>query len=216
MISKSESKNGSSDQRLETVVSALIRFGETSDPYSGSTDPRSSGNGSLMRLAPIPLFYADCHADAMIFAALSSKTTLALEDCIACCQYFAHTLLNTLSGEQDKARLFPTPADLVFTPSMAHVENQAFKDKSADDVAGTGYVVESLEAAIWAFWHTTNYRDAILAAANLGDDADTTAAICGQLAGAYYGAEAMPGNWTSSLHKADEIRSTARRLVLHN
>ena len=84
--------------------------------------------------------------------------------------------------------------------------------KSVEEIKGTGYVVESLEAALWCFYTTDSFKDAILQAANLGDDADTTAAICGQIAGAYYGANAIPTHWLEQLHQADEIRAIADKL----
>ncbi|HEY9663908.1 MAG TPA: ADP-ribosylglycohydrolase family protein, partial [Allocoleopsis sp.] len=78
----------------------------------------------------------------------------------------------------------------------------------------TGYVVDSLEAALWCFWTTETYEQAILAATNLGDDADTTAAICGQVAGAYYGELGIPMHWLKQLSMRDEITELADQL--HN
>jgi ADP-ribosyl-[dinitrogen reductase] hydrolase len=76
-------------------------------------------------------------------------------------------------------------------------------------VKGTGYVVESLEAALWAFHTTDSFEAAVLAAANLGDDADTTAAICGQIAGAFYGELGIPARWLDKLAMRDLITSLA-------
>lgn len=77
---------------------------------------------------------------------------------------------------------------------------------------GNGYVVDSLEAALWCFARTATFEEAVLCAANLGDDADTTAAICGQLAGAFYGQAAIPRHWQDRLAWADQIRALADRL----
>jgi len=96
---------------------------------------------------------------------------------------------------------------------MKRIIDQRFRYASEAEVSGSGYVVESLEAALWSFWHTDNFRDAILAAANLGDDADTTAAICGQIAGAYYGSSQIPEDWVSSLYRGEDIRRIARQLA---
>lgn len=196
----------------KTVVKALTRFHQTGEPYSGSTDPRSSGNGSLMRLAPIPMYYLHQKKEALDFAALSSMTTHASEECLASCRYFALVLLRALGGETDKTQLFPTHCDFDIPPALIPVLEQRFRHAHVDDISGSGYVVESLEAALWCFWHTDNFRDAVLAAANLGDDADTTAAICGQLAGAYYGFEQIPEDWVLALHRAEDIRRIARQL----
>ncbi len=74
-------------------------------------------------------------------------------------------------------------------------------------------MVSSLEAALWCFWTTDSFEQAVLKAANLGEDADTTAAICGQVAGAFYGASAIPGHWINILTMGDEIRDYADRLL---
>lgn len=196
----------------KTVAKALSRFHKTGEPYSGSTDSSASGNGSLMRLAPIPMFYLHSLDQALDFAALSSRTTHASEECLASCRYFALVLVRALAGETDKAALFPTQCDFTFPRALTPIIEQRFRHVQQADISGSGYVVESLEAALWCFWHTDNFRDAILAAANLGDDADTTAAICGQLAGAYYGVSQIPEDWVSSLYRAEDMRRMARRL----
>jgi ADP-ribosyl-[dinitrogen reductase] hydrolase len=77
---------------------------------------------------------------------------------------------------------------------------------------GSGYVVDSLEAALWCFLHTTSFKDAVLKAVNLGDDADTTAAVCGEVAGAFYGETGIPLRWLEHLVMRDEIRNFADRL----
>ena len=85
----------------------------------------------------------------------------------------------------------------------------SFKDRNPPEIAGTGYVVHSLEAALWAFHRTDNFREGALLAANLGDDADTTAAIYGLIAGAYYGASGIPAEWREQLTMVDDITSIA-------
>jgi len=87
-----------------------------------------------------------------------------------------------------------------------------YRHKSADAIRGSGYVVHSLEAALWCFLHAETFEAAILKAANLGDDADTTAAICGQVAGAYYGASAIPDHWLQWLAMRDKITALADQL----
>lgn len=198
----------------KTVAAALIRFHGTGEPFSGSAAAEASGNGSLMRLAPIPMFYAADCAQAVHYAALSSQTTHSSADCLACCQYFAVVLQRALTGQHDKAALFPEAVDFAMADAAARILQQRFRYLDESQVVGSGYVVESLEAALWAFWHTESFADAVLAAANLGDDADTTAAICGQLAGAYYGVAAIPADWLEHLYRADTIRQLARRLAL--
>ena len=87
-----------------------------------------------------------------------------------------------------------------------------FRAKSEREVRGSGYVVASLEAALWSFTTTTSFRDAVLRAANLGEDADTTAAICGQIAGAFYGHAGIPAAWCAKLAMRELIEETADAL----
>ena len=90
-------------------------------------------------------------------------------------------------------------------PAVARIAAGAYRLKPEAAIKGSGYIVESLEAALWCFLHSDSFEDAILKAANLGDDADTTAAICGQIAGAYYGASAIPRPWRARLAMHEDI-----------
>src|SRR5438045_424427 len=92
------------------------------------------------------------------------------------------------------------------------IANGAYRNKQLGEIRGTGYVVESLEAALWCFLHTDNFEAAILKAANLGDDADTTAAICGHVAGAFYGESGIPQKWLEPLAMRQQISALADRL----
>ena len=103
--------------------------------------------------------------------------------------------------------------DLALTSSgIRAIAGGDYISKSIDEIRGSGYVVESLEAALWCFHHTNSFEEAILTAANLGDDADTTAAICGQVAGAYYGAEGIPARWLEKLVNMELISKLAEGL----
>lgn len=195
----------------QTVLKAILAFRKTGDAYSGSTASSSSGNGSLMRLAPVPIFYFRDPERAIAFAGLSSRTTHGSAECLQACEYFSHILFRALSGTA-KERIFDPPAGQRFE-HLSHIVSGDFQRKGSNDVRGTGYVIDCLEAALWAFWHTDNFRAAILAAANLGDDADTTAAISGQLAGAYYGRSGIPEDWLRVLYRAADIENIAIRLA---
>jgi ADP-ribosyl-[dinitrogen reductase] hydrolase len=103
--------------------------------------------------------------------------------------------------------------DLPLTePKIAAIASGAYLDKPAADIRGSGYVVECLEAALWCFCQTDSFEAAVLAAANLGDDADTTAAVCGQLAGAYYGIDGIPSRWLNRLAGRSMIEQMAMAL----
>jgi ADP-ribosylglycohydrolase len=97
-------------------------------------------------------------------------------------------------------------------PAVARVANGSFLQEEPPVIRGDGYVTRCLEAALWAFAKSTRFADGALLAVNLGEDADTTGAVYGQLAGAYYGADSIPERWRSKLAKLDVLESFARRL----
>ena len=194
-----------------TVKGALNSFQKTGDPYSGSTDPYSAGNGSLMRLLPVVLFSYPNVGHALEWAANSSRTTHGAREAVESCQLFAAILCKVLDG-CDKSELLH---DLRFSPQeekLAVLAQGSFLEKGEAQIEGSGYCVASLEAALWCFFHTDNFRDAVLRAVNLGDDADTTGAIVGQIAGAYYGVEQIPRTWRDKLAMRADIEDMARKL----
>jgi ADP-ribosyl-[dinitrogen reductase] hydrolase len=195
-----------------TVSRALEQYQQTSDPFAGSTDPYSAGNGSLMRLAPVVLFYFPDAQQIQTFAADSSRTTHAAVEAIECCQLLAGLTAKSLEGAT-KAELRQLPSANFSQPKVAAIARGDYLGKTHADIKGSGYSVQSLEAALWCFQQTDSFAAAILLAANLGDDADTTAAITGQLAGAYYGERGIPGQWLDKLHDGAEIAATADRLL---
>jgi ADP-ribosyl-[dinitrogen reductase] hydrolase len=195
-----------------TVRDALQRFADTGEPYSGSTAPETAGNGSLMRLAPIVLFaFPDTH-QALEHAAASSRTTHGAPEAVEACQLFAALLCKVLSGVEKK-ELLNHLAFQTTLPLLQAIANGSFLTKAEDQLRGSGYCVASLEAALWCFFQTENLEAAILKAANLGEDADTTAAITGQIAGAYYGGEAIPAAWLEVLAMREEIEQMAQALA---
>ncbi len=195
-----------------TVSQALHHYKVSGNPFSGSTHPRSAGNGCLMRLAPVPMFYFPDRDRALHFAGESSRTTHAATECIDASRLFGDMLFHALSGASKAQILFERDPEIVTSPTIQAIAQGDYCHKSIHDIRGTGYVVASLEAALWCFWTTETYDQAILAAANLGDDADTTAAICGQVAGAYYGASGIPVHWLEQLTMRQEITNLADQL----
>ncbi|MYJ41572.1 MAG: ADP-ribosylglycohydrolase family protein, partial [Acidimicrobiaceae bacterium] len=97
-------------------------------------------------------------------------------------------------------------------PRIAAIADGSFKHKQPPEIRGTGYVVDTLEAVLWAFFHTEDFREGALKVVNLGHDADTTGAIFGQIAGAHYGVESIPAEWRQRLTMSAEITSMADRL----
>ncbi|AHG85815.1 ADP-ribosylation/crystallin J1 [Bibersteinia trehalosi USDA-ARS-USMARC-190] len=208
--------NSSKEQAFgigKQTLKEVLDFYKTGRSYSQNADPNRAGNGSLMRLAPIALFFFHQPQNLERYAKLSSKTTHAAAACLEACGYFAKLLAHALFGNS-KEEIF-VGFDSEEFQHIAHIVRGDYRHKTADEIKGSGYVVESLEAALWAFWHTDNFRDAILLAANLGDDADTTAAICGQIAGAFYGEQGIPSQWLEWLYRKEDIAQIAERLIAH-
>ena len=197
----------------KTVAKAMARFLKTKDPFSGSSDPRSAGNGSIMRLAPVVMFYLNDRERAMHFAGESSRTTHQATEAIEACQLLAHTLLTCIHRRTDKPHLFDGLDIEITSPALLALVERQYMAKPESDIRGSGYVVESLEAALWAFETTDSFEQAVLAAANLGDDSDTTAAVCGQIAGAYYGYSAIPDAWLLALFEHERLLHTADALI---
>ena len=202
-----------------TVSAALSRFIEHGDPFAGSTHPYSAGNGSLMRLAPVPMYFAGDAADAIAMAADSSRTTHQALEAVDACRYFAGLLVGALRGVSKKTLLSPgyCPVQGLWerdplAENIARVADGSFKDRNPPHIRGTGYVVDALEAALWAFHRSDGFREGALHAVNLGDDADTTGAIYGQIAGAHYGAKTIPAPWRDKLTMVSEITSLADNL----
>jgi ADP-ribosyl-[dinitrogen reductase] hydrolase len=210
------SSNGVCFDIGNTVRHALRHYQMTNEPYSGSTHPRSAGNGSIMRLAPAPMYYVEDLAQVAHFSGESSRTTHGAQEAVDACRLFGVMIALALRGESKENILFnqsPALSNWSLAPSIQEIAAGSYKTKQAKEIRGSGYVVESLEAALWCFFKTDNYREAILLAANLGDDADTTAAVCGQIAGAYYGVDSIPDDWLAKLAMRTYIEDVAGQLL---
>ena len=194
-----------------TVRSALARFERTGDSWAGSTDPKTAGNGSLMRLAPVVLWAHPDLAQAKQLAADSSRTTHAAPEAVEACMLFAELMHRALDGAT-KEEVLVASTSVYAEPRVAAIARGDYLQRPESGIRGTGYVIESLEAALWCFARSGSFEEAVLRAANLGDDADTTAAIVGQIAGAHWGFEGIPSHWRQRLQACEEICEMADRL----
>lgn len=198
-----------------TTATALEKYKEDGNPFAGNISMRASGNGGIMRLAPIPMTYKYSQ-DAAKYSKEMSRTTHASEFCLTCSDIFGSVLwlaLHNYSKQEIsdyiQVRLFEEP---VFKKVPIDVLKPNYMDKTIHEIKGSGFVLESLEAALWCFFKTDNYKDAVLMAVNLGDDTDTTGAIVGQLAGAYYGIDSIPLNWREQIYNHDGLIQLSRQL----
>ncbi len=191
-----------------TVSNALLKYLDTQQPFSGSTDERSSGNGAIMRLAPIPIFYHNDYERCIYYAGESSRTTHGSAECIDSAKLLA-SLIFCAFGASSKAEVFEKNTYQPSCQKVIAIANRDFMSLSYQEIIGSGYVIESLKAALWCFMNSTTFEESVLLAANLGNDADTTAAICGQVAGAYYGLSGIPKHWRKKLVMAEGIETLA-------
>ncbi|GAB0495368.1 hypothetical protein MMPV_006668 [Pyropia vietnamensis] len=207
-----------------TTAAALHRFLDNpAMPVAGISHPTQAGNGGLMRLAPVVAGYAHDADDVALLgvARESCRLTHGADEAVDACAAYALLLKGALRGVPRADLLTPryppvvggaassaAPAAGEATPAIARVVVRASYHAGGRDgvgIRGTGYVVNSLKAALWTVWSAADYRDAVLRAANLGDDADTTAAIAGALAGALWGEEGIPSEWRAKLAWADRV-----------
>jgi len=194
-----------------TVREALARWERTGDPVAGSTSPDTAGNGSLMRLAPVAVRYWNDRETLRDVAARQSRVTHATAEAVDACVLFAEILADAIEGRPRSQVL--APREVAQAPKIAQIAAGSWRGKARDQVSASGYVVHSLEAALWSVGRTADYREAVLAAANLGQDADTTAAIAGQLAGALSGASGIPAEWRERVAWGAKIEVLASTLL---
>ncbi len=214
------SSNGKCFDVGNTVRAALQLFERTREPYAGPTDSYSAGNGSLMRLAPVPLFFAQHPVQAIEKSGDSSRTTHGAQTAIDACRYYGALIVGAIHGATKAELLAGRYAPILgywdthpLCPEVDAVARGSFKRKEPPQIRGTGYVVHALEAALWAFCKCHTFREGCLLAVNLGEDADTTGAIFGQLAGAFYGEEEIPAQWRAQVAERALLESLAEQIL---
>ena len=202
-----------------TTRNALNRFLTDKDALaSGDPSEGASGNGSIMRLAPVPIRFGHLYERKLDeFSRLAEESSLpthASEQCMSACRYLATVLAALIRGEDRDVVLSPEWRPLrqlndvkPLHPLIQEIAMGSFRQKQPPAIKGSGWVVKSLEASLWAFHNAKTFVEAVLKAVNLGDDADTTGAICGQLAGAYWGESTIPEGLKSGLARMDMLEN---------
>jgi len=195
------------------VRGQLMRFKRTGTPHDQFVDEEAAANGSLMRLAPVSIRWFHDPATVTAMAAASSRPTHPAARPVDACRVLAAMTAALVRGEPWETVTAPGFWNQgPLHPQIADIVAGSWRTKSRDEIRGTGFCVASLEAAIWAVDTASGFRTAILNAANLGDDADTTAAIAGQLAGARFGATGIPPAWLERLSLRTRIEALADAL----
>lgn len=194
-----------------TVSSALNRWKQTGDAMAGSTDSMTAGNGSLMRLSPVSIRHWQQPETMHKVAAQQSQTTHGAAEAVSACVAYAALIAEAISGKTRDEVLSPRRGE--YAHGVAKILAGSWRGKNRNEVQASGFVLHSLEAALWSIGRTSDFRSAILTAANLGGDADTTAAITGQLAGALYGVSGIPREWVEKIAWRDVITFKATELL---
>jgi ADP-ribosylglycohydrolase len=202
-----------------TTCAALRRFEKTGEPYCGSTDPHQAGNGSIMRLAPVPMFYFNDPAQALEKCGLSSKTTHGAPTVVDACRYLGALLVGALIGESKEKLLSAHYSPVLgywemnpLCPEIDEIAGGSFLRKLEKEINSSGFVVHTLEAALWAFANSDSFCEGCLKTVNLGGDADSVAAVYGQLADAWHGADGVPEKWRNKLAMRETIEDIAEGL----
>ena len=197
-----------------TVSGQLSRYRSTGEPVDPTPNQQSAANGSLMRLG--------ARADPLARRRRGRRRPWPPSPADPPMPPSDRSTPAGSWARWWRALIQGADADEVFAPSfwrwgalhpaVAAVASGSWRDKDAGEIRGSGYCVAALEAAVWAVAGAADFRDAVLRAANLGDDADTTAAIAGQLAGARWGAAGIPPAWLERIVLRDRIVALAARL----
>ena len=183
---------------------------------------RSAGNGSLMRTLPISLAYRhDKEKMCRISAQISHMTHYDPQAAAACILYNL-LVLSALKESYDKSELISTAlaeAKTYCSANLPPLPNGFWQDIAVSTslkknrIWASGFVLDSLVAVLWAFYNSHDFESAVIEAVNLGDDADTVGAICGGLAGCFYGYDAIPSRWAGMLKIKDALEKTAHNLL---
>jgi ADP-ribosylglycohydrolase len=220
------SAHGYCDGSGRITRAALRKFMWTQDAFhSGDDHESASGNGSIMRLAPVPIRYHGLYpnriADLARLAEESSLPTHANEECLSACRYMTLVLAALIHGKNRNQVLSPTWEPLVelnavkpLHPLILAVASGSFREKQLAAIKGSGYVVESLEAALWAFHDAGDFEEAVLKGINLGHDTDTTGSVAGQFAGAFWGESGIPLILREELTRYDNVDKALAGLCL--
>jgi ADP-ribosyl-[dinitrogen reductase] hydrolase len=198
-----------------TTKAALLRFESSGEIFSGSIEDPAT-NGSIMRLAPIPLFFHRDLEKTIFLAGESSRLTHAPKSCIDACKALALLIHRALTNSNKDNVLTYKKGELDICIEIEEILMGSYKDKSRSEISAKGQATSCLEAALWAFYHTNNFNDGVLLAVNLGDDSDTTGAVYGQLAGAFYGVSEIRNDFLLNLWNKELLENTALNLYKYS
>tara|TARA_B100000700_G_C15063470_1_gene867709 strand:+ start:7853 stop:9100 length:1248 start_codon:yes stop_codon:yes gene_type:complete len=195
-----------------TVRNGLQYYQRTNTIKAGHNNIKASGNGSIMRLAPVPLYFKDNFKEAVIKSRESSETTHRSPLCLEGCAYFGAIINIALNNSEY------TKDDILFSDKIQNinfsqpeiisiVDGSAWRNLTYEELPNTGYVIDTLIASLWCFYYSENFAEGLIKAVNLAGDADTIGAVYGQIAGVFYGFDTIPKRWISILSKKEILFS---------
>jgi ADP-ribosyl-[dinitrogen reductase] hydrolase len=204
----------------DTTRRAVERLEKGANPeLSGETNVESNGNGSLMRILPVALRFADSSPDHLLsYAYRASSLTHRHPHSLIACGLYCFVVAELLRGSTPieaytsslgiASKIYARPSYLdEMTPFHRFISGQ-IHEAGEEEIGSSGYVVDTLEASVWCLLNTGSFKDAVLTAINLGGDADTTGSVTGGLAGVCYGLTAIPEGWIGLIAARDEIKKT--------
>ena len=210
-----------------TTYFAIVNLRNGISPHLAGMDrERDNGNGSLMRILPLIPYILNMKEEDRFriigeVSSLTHRHPRSILACIALCE-FAIQYINSQSIEKAYQAMQQTILQLLKKEMfieedipfkrLVGLSYEEFKNIELKDIRSTGYVIDTLEASLWCVFNTTNYKDAVLKAVNLGDDTDTVGAITGGLAGIIYGYDTIPSEWLEVLARKDDIIELANKL----
>jgi ADP-ribosylglycohydrolase len=195
-----------------TTRNALEAYRRTGNPIVGPTDPRTAGNGSIMRLAPMAVRYWNDPERLRDVSRRQSYVTHGATEPVDACDALVTVLASLIAGKPLRDVLSASYGP--FCPGVQAIMDGSYRGKGRSTIRSSGYVIHTLEASLWCISETTTFRDAVLLAVNLADDADTVGAVTGQIAGAAYGLSGIPQGWVNRLAWRDPLVSVADQLYL--
>ena len=193
----------------------LGNYRRTRSLLAPSNKGKSDGNGSIMRIAPIPCLYWQYPEIARQLAIKQSYATHASVLAASACDFLSLILCDLIRGVSFEEAL-SLAGKYEFAPDIRSVALGHWANKTVDEISSSGFVVHTLEAACWCVWNTSSFEDALIKAVNLGEDADTVAAVTGQIAGALYGKNVIPVRWLDVLLHREKIENVAGALIRIN
>jgi ADP-ribosylglycohydrolase len=193
--------------------------------FSGNIFEEDNGNGSLMRILPLAFYLKNGEDIEKLYQTVKEVSSIThghFRSVFSCFIYviFAIELMKGKDKKEGYSHVQKTALEFAeiqgFNPKEIQLFDKILKNDistyAEDEIRGSGYVLQSLEASLWCFLNSESYSEAVLKAVNLGEDTDTTGVITGGIAGIYYGFENIPEEWIAELVRKEDIENLCNKL----